>query len=725
MKTTHQSKALRLASLLFVGVLLISACESSPGEEPAGAVQVQEVVIETAEVLEPVGRTSFQFLQRFRDQEPVLSEDTQILNQDSLDALEAVDERGTLFFSTENPQLAALIPGDVLAGNTTPAAPDGFLRRVTSVRMDAGQVIVETEQATLEDAIQFGVILDSATLIPPPEALDPVTWQGILVKAPAAPMQAGFDLILKNVVLWDQDGDEKGTTDDQIVAKGKIHLEPTYDFGILMDNSRPTGVVFNTRTNIVAEVNLNTGVDVIDVHKKRSVWDYKFPARTLWVGPLPVVLRPVLEIVIGLDGSVEVGISAGVTQEAQLASSLVWENQEWDLSKDFETSFDYTLPTLKASAWAKVYAGPDLRIKIYGADGPYVQVDGYFELNMDPLSDSWLELYAGLEGNVVFEVKIFKYLEFSKTIPVLNHRELLYPASAAQTEEPPVVAQGQQIAFTSTRSGKYALYLMNVDGSDVRMISGTDQFFMPGGKISASPDGSRIAFTGRPITSQEHDYEIYVINWDGSGLTQLTDDQVDDSDPAWSPDGARIAFVSERDGDREIYLMNADGSDPVRLTYAPGFDNDPDWAPDGSQIAFTSSRQCTGSDPNILYICEQVYVMYADGSNQTQLTSSTGSSGRAAWSPDGTRILFASNRGENWDIYVMSPDGSEVRNLTNTPTTFDWRADWSPDGSQIVYVLATENERTDIYKMNADGSQPTRLTDHPKDDDFPVWLPEP
>ncbi|MEJ2710743.1 MAG: hypothetical protein P8074_24235, partial [Anaerolineales bacterium] len=122
MNTTRQSKALRLASLLFVGVLLISACEASPVEEPANAGQVQEVVIETAEVLEPVGRTSFQFLQRFRDQEPVFFEVTQIMNQASLDVLEAVDERGTLFFSTQTPQLTALVSGDVLVGDTTPAA---------------------------------------------------------------------------------------------------------------------------------------------------------------------------------------------------------------------------------------------------------------------------------------------------------------------------------------------------------------------------------------------------------------------------------------------------------------------------------------------------------------------------------------------------------------------------------------------------------------------------
>ena len=738
MNHSLESKILRLAALLFAWVLLASACAGQPLGEPPSA-QIQEVVTETGQAPGPSLGTEFQFLERFRDQEPVLSADTQILNPASLNALEVLDEQGTLVFSTETPQLAALTPGDVLAGDSTGAAPEGFLRRVTSVDTQSGQVIVSTEQATLEEAIQSGVILDSTTLIPPPEVLEEITLNGILLKAPAAPVRAGFDLILKNVVLWDQDGDKTHTTHDQVVAKGKIHLEPSYDFGIQIENSRIKQIVFNNRTNIVTDVNLYTGVNVANVHYKKSVWHYPFPSRTVWVGPLPVVLRPILEIVVGLDGSVDVGISAGVVHKAQLVSNLVWDGG-WHLKEDYDTDFDYTLPSLKAGARAKVYAGPNLQIKIYSLDGPYGLVDGYYQLDMDPLRNPWIKLSAGLSGEVGVKVKISKYLDVDYREEVFKYSKQLYPSQVAQPgatqppgapagtappAPPPAGGTGDQIAFISVRSGRDAIYAMNPDGSDLKMIPNSDQFLLAGGKLSASPDGRWIAFAGTPRSSVGEDYEIFAITRDGSDLVQLTDNQAEDLDPDWSPNGVNIAFVSERDGDREVYVMDADGGNPVRLTNAPGLDNGPDWAPDGSQIAFTSSRQCTGSDPNVLYICEQVYVMYADGSNQTQLTSSNGSSGRAAWSPDGARILFASNRGANWDIYVMNPDGSGVHNLTNTPDTFDWRGDWSPDGSQIVYGLARGNEYGDIYKMNADGSQPTRLTDDPLDDNSPIWVVAP
>ena len=138
-----------------------------------------------------------------------------------------------------------------------------------------------------------------------------------------------------------------------------------------------------------------------------------------------------------------------------------------------------------------------------------------------------------------------------------------------------------------------------------------------------------IAFYG----NRTGDNEIYVMNEDGSGQVDLTNNPADDTHPLWSPDHTRIAFRSDRDGNQEIYVMNADGSDPLNLTQNPAVDDRPAWSPDGKQIAFTSDRSGTQNGPSL-------YLMNADGSGQTQLTIS-GKEIRAyavAWSPDGTRI---------------------------------------------------------------------------------------
>ena len=117
----------------------------------------------------------------------------------------------------------------------------------------------------------------------------------------------------------------------------------------------------------------------------------------------------------------------------------------------------------------------------------------------------------------------------------------------------------------------------------------------------------------------------------------------------------RIAFESIRDGNLEIYVMNADGSNQTRLTDNPASDSDPTWSADGQKIAFASNR-----DGNW-----QIYIMNADGSNQTRLTNNQADDAYPAWSPDGQRIAFTSNRDGNLEIYVMNPDGSQQSRLTN------------------------------------------------------------
>jgi hypothetical protein len=243
---------------------------------------------------------------------------------------------------------------------------------------------------------------------------------------------------------------------------------------------------------------------------------------------------------------------------------------------------------------------------------------------------------------------------------------------------------------------------MNADGSNQINLTNSRTEEGP----AFSPDGSKIAF----VSSRNGNFEIYVMNADGSGQTRLTNNPANDIDPSFSPDGSKIAFVSRRDGNFEIYVMNADGSGQTRLTNNPGFDSAPSFSPDGSKIAFLSNR-----DGNL-----EIYVMNADGSGQTRLTNNTVNDEEPAFSPDGSKIAFLSNRDGNFEIYVMNADGSNQINLTNN-TADDLNPAFSPDGSKIAFASYRDGGDLEVYVMNADGSGQTRLTNNPGFDHEPSW----
>jgi predicted Ser/Thr protein kinase len=219
-----------------------------------------------------------------------------------------------------------------------------------------------------------------------------------------------------------------------------------------------------------------------------------------------------------------------------------------------------------------------------------------------------------------------------------------------------------------------------------------------------SPNGARIAY----VSSRDGNNEIYVMNADGSSQTRLTDNAAHDFSPAWSPDGGRIAFHSYRDGNSNIYVMNADGSGLARLTDAPAYQMSPAWSPNGTRIAFEMNQD--------------IYVMNGDGSSLTRLTDDPAYEWSPAWSPDGTRIAFWSTRDGNSEIYVMNADGSALTRLTNHVADDFWPA-WSPDSSQIAFTSERDGVR-EIYVMNVDGSGLVNLTNYPAADSDPTWSPD-
>jgi dipeptidyl aminopeptidase/acylaminoacyl peptidase len=183
-------------------------------------------------------------------------------------------------------------------------------------------------------------------------------------------------------------------------------------------------------------------------------------------------------------------------------------------------------------------------------------------------------------------------------------------------------------------------------------------------------------------------------------------------DAAWSADGRRIAFMSERDGNPEIYVMNSDGSGQRRLTRDPAVDADPAFSRDGTRLAFTSTR-----DGN-----PEIYVMADDGSAQTRLTFDPAADQQADWSPDGTRIAFESTRDGNHEIYTMNPDGGAVTRLTFS-SEFAADPSWHPDGASIAFVSGPSGA-LNIFTLRPGTAGRTQLTDGLSDVHHPAWSPD-
>jgi TolB protein len=227
---------------------------------------------------------------------------------------------------------------------------------------------------------------------------------------------------------------------------------------------------------------------------------------------------------------------------------------------------------------------------------------------------------------------------------------------------------------------------------------------------AAGPPVPAVAFVGANA--------VYVADASGRNPRRVVVGAIPGGTISWSPDGQRIAFTagrSRRPGGSadSIAVVGLDGTGLRRL----GLGDDPAWSLDGSLIAYDSNR----GDPTGY---RQIYIIAPAGGHIRALTTMQQSSGYPTWSPDGRRLAFDSRvDGTHYGIYVVNVDGSGLTLVRKVPAFGCACPAWSSDGRSIAYEGGTANGRSDIYVMNVDGSAPRRLTRHPARDENPDWAP--
>jgi TolB protein len=307
-----------------------------------------------------------------------------------------------------------------------------------------------------------------------------------------------------------------------------------------------------------------------------------------------------------------------------------------------------------------------------------------------------------------------------------NIRQLTF---GGQNAEAYFSAGGKKLIFQSTRDNLQCdqIFTMNIDGSDVRMVSNgkgrtTCGYFYPDGRtiLYSSTYLADPQCPPRPDYSKGYtwavypSFDIFAANPDGSGLMQLTNTPGYDAEATISEDGKKIVFTSMRNGDLDIYSMDADGRHVKQLTHELGYDGGPFFSPNRKHIVYRAyhpkgQKEITEykdllAQNLIRPTSLEIWVMKADGGRKRQVTNLGAASFAPSFFHNGKRIIFSSNQGStggmgNFELYAINIDGTDLEQITFSPG-FDGFPMFSRDGKKLVWASnrnAKEPHETNIF----------------------------
>jgi hypothetical protein len=371
--------------------------------------------------------------------EPIIPETTKVVEEETIEEIVSVTEdQSTIVFDKSTTQLEELSPGDVIVMGVTDQTPYGLLRKVANITKggkDGGQVIIETEFASLEEAIEQGSFEFDITL--EPEDIEKGIYYPKGVRLIEDKFETGYSFSYEL---------DKVLCNNHLIVDGEL----SFDYQILFNGTlgffKLKTLEFKNTIKSKAELDVTltdsfSVGDLLDDNPK-TIFTIPFKSVTVWVSYVPIVLTPQIDINVGLDGEIFAELTTGVTisqeDEGAYVAGVEFDNGTWKEIKDEPVfTFEYREPTLSADAKIKAYAGPQLELMLYGIAGPHCNIYGYLDFEADIWDDPWWALYAGVDVTAGLQLEIitkfWSVVYSSPEFDIINYRT---PEPIAQADGP-------------------------------------------------------------------------------------------------------------------------------------------------------------------------------------------------------------------------------------------------------------------------------------------------
>jgi uncharacterized protein (TIGR02145 family) len=294
--------------------------------------------------------------------------------------------------------------GDVIVSS----AGSGYLLKITALDHINGKVVASVTQATIPEAMSKGKIVFSGTLTYPKLKNIRYLHEGVKVLPDPKTKNTSEGILFPvNVVIYDEDGN-LSTTDDQIQIEGEFNLSGDANGQIIVDLFPPKVVLIDLSYTLSESLNLSTTIQLFNLQYDNeitlAVLDF---TPIVLMTPLPVVIIPEVELKAGVNVNVQSNLHTGIEQYYNYTVGCKYENSQWSTYQTINDGFNFTPPTLNATAFGQAYLKPELSFKFWGVAAPYLNAKLYGEVDADIQTTPWWTLYAGLGVNLGVNVEIF------------------------------------------------------------------------------------------------------------------------------------------------------------------------------------------------------------------------------------------------------------------------------------------------------------------------------